>query len=152
MTNTSSRGFTLIELLVAISIIGILSSIIMGSVTRARSKGHDAAAKADLGNIRAQAILYYDNNAQSYGTADTACSSLSNVFDPTAANNIAAQVSAAEGAVNNTATCANDDVTYAVAIPLLSGDVWCIDSTGYASSTDLALTGIGSVSARIACQ
>lgn len=152
MRKTYSRGFTLVELLVVIAIIGILSQIVLGSLTRARSKGHDAAAKSNLDSVRAQATLYFDNNGESYGSSDTACASLNNVFDVTVANNVANQVSAAQAAVNASATCANDTSSYVIALPLLSGDVWCVDSTGFASTTGLALVGVGSVTSRIACQ
>lgn len=43
--NKFSRGFTLIELLVVISIIGLLSSVVMASVTAARKQGMIAAGQ-----------------------------------------------------------------------------------------------------------
>ena len=63
-----NRGFTLIELLVVIAIIGILASVVLASLNSARTKGSDAAIKANLANIRAQAALYYDTN-NTYGTS-----------------------------------------------------------------------------------
>lgn len=68
MKLNSKKGFTLIELLVVIAIIGILSSVVLASLTTARSKGTDAAIGADLANMRAQAELYYSNN-NNYGPA-----------------------------------------------------------------------------------
>ena len=62
----SNRGFTLIELLVVIAIIGILASVVLASLNTARDKGADASIKSSIGNMRAQAELYYDENGMSY--------------------------------------------------------------------------------------
>src|SRR3990167_9467266 len=57
----SKKGFTLIELLVVIAIIGILSSIVMVSLTSARAKGRDARRVADIKNIQLALALYYND-------------------------------------------------------------------------------------------
>jgi prepilin-type N-terminal cleavage/methylation domain-containing protein len=60
MKNSHSRAFTLIELLVVIAIIGILTSIVLASLSSARSKARDAKRISDIGNIQLALELCYD--------------------------------------------------------------------------------------------
>src|SRR3990167_181942 len=46
------RGFTLIELLVAISIIGLLSSVVIATLGSVKDKAKDARVKTEVHNIR----------------------------------------------------------------------------------------------------
>ena len=127
-----NTGFTLIELLVVIAIIGILSSIVLASLNSARSKGTDAAIKSTLAQIRTQASLYYDNNAQSYGTAGTACNTAGSVFaDPTITNQTASLTANA----GVTPTCANSASNWVMSSPLKTAGNWCVDNTGVAASS-----------------
>jgi prepilin-type N-terminal cleavage/methylation domain-containing protein len=58
------RGFTLIELLVVIAIIGILTSIILASLSGAKSSARDAKRISDIKNIQTSLSLYYNDNLQ----------------------------------------------------------------------------------------
>lgn len=54
-------GFTLMELLIVIAIIGLLSSIILASLSVARRKGRDVKRISDLRQIRNALEIFYDN-------------------------------------------------------------------------------------------
>jgi len=56
------RGFTLIELLVVIAIIGVLATIVMVSLSGAKSKSRDAKRQADIKSIQLALSLYYNDN------------------------------------------------------------------------------------------
>lgn len=57
-----NKGFTLIELLVVVAIISLLSSIVMASLSSARSKSRDARRKSDLHQVQNALALYYNTN------------------------------------------------------------------------------------------
>lgn len=58
-----TQGFTLIELLVVIAIIGILATIVVAQLNRARIGSRDAKRLGDIGQIRNGLELYFDDNA-----------------------------------------------------------------------------------------
>lgn len=64
-------GFTLIELLVVIAIIGILASIVLGSLNSARQKARDARRVADIKSIQLALEFFYDT-CGGYPVQDTA--------------------------------------------------------------------------------
>jgi len=74
-----TSGFTLIELLVVIAIIGILSSVVLASLSTARQKSRDAKRISDVGQMQLALELYYDGNQQypiEVGAAYTVAGSL----------------------------------------------------------------------------
>jgi len=66
------RGFTLIELLVVIAIIGILASLIIVSLSGARSKAQDTQRKNNARNIDTALAQYYTDNNNVYPVDNTA--------------------------------------------------------------------------------
>lgn len=80
---TSKRGFTLIELLVVISIIGLLSSVILGAVNSARAKSNDSKQIQALNQLKRAMELYYDNNGGLYPALPIANGFQNNCWDCT---------------------------------------------------------------------
>jgi len=128
ISSTYRRGFTLIELLVVIAVIGILTSVILGSVNTVRDKSVDTAVRMNVRGIRDHMALYYDANGLTYADA---CAS-----DPSIANAVAS----AREAVSSVLTpggqgdgeCVSTDAEWAVWVNLKStpANAWCVDSAG----------------------
>lgn len=59
---TRLGGFTLIELLVVVAIVGVLSSVILVSVSSAREKARDTRRMSDIKEIQKAIELYIANN------------------------------------------------------------------------------------------
>lgn len=56
---TKNKGFTLIELLVVISLIGLLSSVVLASLSSAKAKARDAKRRIDLTQLAIANDAYY---------------------------------------------------------------------------------------------
>ena len=143
------RGFTLIELLVVVAIIGILASVVLASLNTARAKGADAAIKANLDGMRAQAEIVYDGTSPNgYGTAtqtggvcpaSVAAATVGSLF---ANETINSQVNnaIAQSAANQN-YCSSTTAAWAASVQLKTDTTkyWCVDSTGASKQENAAL-------------
>lgn len=133
------KGFTLIELLVVIAIIGLLSSVVLASLSTARSRAAAGRIQSQMSSMRAQAELYTGAAAT---VANVACvTTAANLFG-TANNGLGTLINAVvrdtPGAALADTRCASSNVTpanggsWAVAaiLPANQG-FWCADSTGF---------------------
>ena len=151
-----NKGFTLIELLVVIAIIGILSSVVLASLSSARNKGKDAAVKSQLASMKAQAELYFSAH-EDVGYAGLCASTTDGVNKLLVAAH-GSSASATSGPVINGGvsqvalqTVCNDGLDgWAVSVPLsVSGQFFCSDNAGLSRET-AGLLGTGVTA--IACQ
>lgn len=122
-------GFTLVELLIVISIIGILSAVVLSSLSTARGRGNDAAIKQNLHSIQIQAELYGIAN-NSYGNVSYGTTCTADMFGdpPTARALDGADKANGSGKVY----CYAGGNEYLIAVDLATGGYWCLDSTGAA--------------------
>ncbi len=68
-----NKSFTLIELLVVIAIIGVIASIVLVSVGKARERARDTRRKQELRAVQTALELYYDDNDKYPNWGSTAC-------------------------------------------------------------------------------
>lgn len=157
-------GFTLIELLVTISIIGLLTSIILASITTARKNAQDAKIKDQMVQIRTAAALYYDNQSpNTYGVINPIASCL--LEDPGycactgstvsgtvfADSKVVPLVTPTNFPAGVTLNCIAGDSFYVVTASLVNpqgGNThWCVDSLGNSK----ARAGAADIQADVSC-
>lgn len=144
----NKKGFTLIELLVVIAIIGILSGLIIVSMSGAQNSAKDARIKADFDQLRTSAEVYKMTTAAGYGYCISGACSASVVTAGTASTFMATGTDAsklysdiiAQGATTPVIVIAASGTAYCVQASLNTGG-WCVDSSGNNGTTASCATG-----------
>jgi hypothetical protein len=103
----------------------------------ARNKGANAAIKANLSSMRAQAELYYDSNHNSYGKSSLTgkCDVAGTLFaDPNMVRMIASIKEQLKTETGSAMVCYSSPTAWAASASLKETDTiddfWCVDSTG----------------------
>lgn len=136
-----TKGFTLIELLVVIAIIGILSGLIIVSMSGAQNAAKDARIKAGMDQLRSVAEIY-KLNAGYYGAYALApCTTAASTFMVSGGDGVALCTDINAQNVNAMVIYSNASTTapkYCVMKTLADSTTkWCIDSTGKVGTTDV---------------
>jgi prepilin-type N-terminal cleavage/methylation domain-containing protein len=127
LKNTKRNGFTLIELLAVVAIIGLLSSIVLVSVNKARLKAKDATIYQNLSQLRNVAELIWHEESDGYTKL---CSSgrLSG-----SGTNYEKPITAIKESISTSGSqdvCYANNSEYCVRANLLTEGYYCVDSTG----------------------
>lgn len=118
------KGFTLIELVVAITIIGLLSTIILGSLRTSRERGANSAIKQNLNSLRSEVELLYSNAVNPTYTGVCTDATVLKIRE------------AADMVSGSTMVCYSTATTWAASSALKgpegSYNYWCVDTSGAA--------------------
>jgi prepilin-type N-terminal cleavage/methylation domain-containing protein len=149
--NNYKKGFTLVELLLVIVIIGLLSAVVVVSLTDSRKKGSDAGVKNNLSAARSQGEVFYNTNTSAPNSYTSVCTNgvvggaqgvgLA-VLTAAKAVGLSSYAVGASG-TTTTATCNDSATAWAAEVPLKGGGMWCVDSTGRSlKKNDTSLTAL----------
>jgi len=137
---SNKKGFSLIELLIVITIIGILSTIILNSLSVSRARAYDSKIKQQLTSFRTAAEVYFLNQTPNNYGYNANCDTTSSIFtDTIPANGSPRNFINPQNLPNNpTVICqtSTDGLSYAVKVPLYSSGYWCVDSKGASMATN----------------
>ena len=130
-----TKGFTLIELLVVIAIIGILSGLIIVSMSGAQNAAKDARIKSAMDQFRSTAEIYKLNNNNSYGSTvgQATCATVATSIITTGTDG-AALCADIQSQGTGTLAIYIDSTAWCVSKVLPGGTTWCVDSAGYAGA------------------
>ena len=135
---TNNKGFTLIELLVVIAIIGVLSGMIVVSMSGAQASSKDARIISEMDQLRTEAELYKLVNS-SYGSnvvAGDHCAEAGTFFaaDSEGDRLCDDMLVQADGLLVHILTGTSG--AYCIQKTLTNGTTkWCVDSSGYSGTT-----------------
>jgi prepilin-type N-terminal cleavage/methylation domain-containing protein len=125
-----TKGFTLIELLVVIAIIGILSGLIIVSMSGAQNAAKDARIKSAMDQFRSTAEVY-KLNAGDYGStlALSACTATATSLI-VASSDGKALCDDMQSQGTGTLALYATSTAYCIQKVLPGGSTWCLDSSG----------------------
>ncbi|MFA4853532.1 MAG: type II secretion system protein [Bacteroidales bacterium] len=146
-----NKGFTLIELLVVIAIIGILSSVVLASLTSARQKGKVAAIQSTMSSMRAQAEIgmlngKYVADICNKTSAEGGIKTLLNSLGP------ASKATFVKCGENTGNFKWGVEATLPTTSATPAGTIFCVDSTGFSGTVGTTTTiTAGNGSADVSC-
>lgn len=126
----NKKGFTLIELLIVIAIIGLISTVVLTSLSQSQARSYDTKIVQQLTNFRTAAQIYFTNNT-SYGPTTSLCSE--GIFNDVDPQNGAPGTTIAAGVLPDFSDvyCGASDRQYSVKATLYDGSsYWCVDHSG----------------------